>query len=166
MALNPKTPSHRRGRSDAQTPLTPSLVSGLNSVSLVSQSRPTKRVLSKPSVADLSNPFIARPSSSRVISKARPASTSRPVSPVKRATSSGAIQVTDALSRQANNGVIRKGGVESRMNVVTHDYVPPPKPELLKSETKRSRSTPSIRVSTLDSLASIQRLMFNLAPWP
>lgn len=35
-------------------------------------------------------------------------------------------------------GVIRKGGIESRLDVVTRDYIPPPKQEL-----KRSRSTPA-----------------------
>ena len=35
--------------------------------------------------------------------------------------------------------MIRKGGVESRLDVVTNDYVPPPKPEI-----KRSKSTPAV----------------------
>ncbi|GLB35316.1 putative WD40 repeat-like protein [Lyophyllum shimeji] len=101
----PKTPSRRnRARSEAKTPLTPSLVSGLNNISLTA-----------------TNPFVV----------------SRPASPVKR-TTSGAIPVSDSLQRQASAGVIRKGGVESRLDVVTHDYVPPP-----KSELKRSRSTPA-----------------------
>lgn len=147
MSINPKTPIHGRGRSATQSALTPSLLSGVNNVaSVASSSKPIRRAPSKPSVADLSNPFIARPSSSRTLSKARAQSTSRPASPVKRASSSNAIPVTDALSRQANNGVIRKGGVESRMNVITNDYVPPPKLEQPKSEPKRSRSTPSIGV--------------------
>ncbi|KAG6831487.1 hypothetical protein H0H87_005054 [Tephrocybe sp. NHM501043] len=59
---------------------------------------------------------------------------SRPSSPIKR-TTSGAIPVSDSLQRQAGAGVIRRGGVESRLDVVTRDYV---KPEL-----KRSRSTPA-----------------------
>lgn len=101
----PKTPSRRhRTRSEAKTPLTPSLVSGLNNISLAS-----------------TNPFVV----------------SRPSSPVKRTTSAG-IPVSDSLQRQASVGVIRKGGVESRLDVVTRDYVPPPKPEI-----KRSRSTPA-----------------------
>jgi hypothetical protein len=60
-------------------------------------------------------------------------------SPIKRATSTS-IPLSDAFQRQASGGVIRKGGVESRIDVVTLDYVPPPKP----AEVKRSRSTPAI----------------------
>ena len=74
-------------------------------------------------LADASNPFIVA---------------SRPASPVKRSTG-GSIPVSDTLQRQASAGVIRKGGVESRLDVVTRDYVPPPP----KSE-KRSRSQPSV----------------------
>ncbi|EJF59643.1 hypothetical protein DICSQDRAFT_128148 [Dichomitus squalens LYAD-421 SS1] len=69
-------------------------------------------------LADASNPFIVA---------------SRPPSPVKRS-----IPVSETLQRQASAGVIRRGGVESRLDVVTRDYVPPPP----KSE-KRSRSQPS-----------------------
>ncbi|KAF7295183.1 hypothetical protein MIND_01057100 [Mycena indigotica] len=92
-----KTPSRRRVRSEVKTPLTPSLASALNGVTLDS--------------------------------------------PVKRSSSS--IPVTDAFQRQASSGVIRKGGVESRIDVVVLDYVPPPisKP----AEVKRSRSTPAIK---------------------
>lgn len=130
----PKTPSRRnRARSEAKTPLTPSLVAALNGVSL--------------------NPFVV----------------SRPSSPVKR-TTSGAIPVSDSLHRQASAGVIRKGGVESRLDVVTHDYVPPP-----KSELKRSRSTPAAnrigvdtrdrfittRDSDLDVAATLQQMHLN-----
>ncbi|KAG6821152.1 hypothetical protein H0H93_005372 [Arthromyces matolae] len=101
--MQPKTPSRRnRARSEAKTPLTPSLVNGLANISI--------------------NPFVV---------------SSRPSSPIKRATS-GSIPVSDSLQRQAGAGVIRKGRVESRLDVVTHDYVPPPKVEL-----KRSRSTPA-----------------------
>jgi cell division cycle protein 20 (cofactor of APC complex) len=90
-----KTPSRRRVRSEVKTPLTPSLLSAFNTVSIDS--------------------------------------------PVKRATST-AIPLSDAFQRQASGGVIRKGGVESRIDVVTLDYVPPPK----SAEVKRSRSTPAI----------------------
>lgn len=41
--------------------------------------------------------------------------------------------------------MIRKGGVESRLDVVTNDYVPPPKPEI-----KRSKSTPAVNRAGLD----------------
>ncbi|KIM77617.1 hypothetical protein PILCRDRAFT_825205 [Piloderma croceum F 1598] len=113
---NPKTPSSQRTRSDAKTPLTPSIV---NRASISS----VKRSKSHSKLADTSNPFVSK---------------SRPVSPVKRATP-GALAVSDSLSRQASGGVIRKGGVESRLDVVTRDYVPPHKPDL-----KRSRSTPAV----------------------
>ncbi|KAH0831111.1 quinon protein alcohol dehydrogenase-like superfamily [Lanmaoa asiatica] len=113
---HPKTPSRFRSRSDAKTPLTPSIVSQFNAVSLGS---PQKR--GHP--ADVSNPFLVR---------------SRPVSPVKRTTSAAAPATTSS-----NVGVIRKGGIESRLDVVSHDYHPP-RPEL-----KRSRSTPSTRERTL-----------------
>ncbi|KAF9242296.1 WD40-repeat-containing domain protein [Melanogaster broomeanus] len=107
---NPKTPSRFRSRSDAKTPLTPSLISSFNAVSLGS---PQKRGVAFPShPADLSNPFLAR---------------SRPASPVKRTTS----------------GVIRKGGVESRLDVVAHDYHPPSRPEL-KHRFITSREDPAL----------------------
>jgi cell division cycle protein 20 (cofactor of APC complex) len=57
---------------------------------------------------------------------------------VKR-TTSGTIQVSESLQRQASSGVIRKGGIESKLDVVSRDYVPPPRPE-----AKRSRSTPAM----------------------
>ncbi|KII91429.1 hypothetical protein PLICRDRAFT_38207 [Plicaturopsis crispa FD-325 SS-3] len=122
---NPRTPSRHRSRSDAKTPLTPSLVSSFNAVSLSPTKPQRKRTgsSSKPQQADITNPFIAAPRS-------------RPVSPVKR-TTSGGIPVSASLQRQASAGVIRKGGIESKLDVVTHDYIPPPRPE-----TKRSRSTP------------------------
>lgn len=78
-------------------------------------------------IADVSNPFIVA---------------SRPASPVKRST--GATSAT--LKKQASSGLIRKGGVESRLDVVTRDYVPPPP----KSE-KRSRSQPSVSSLSLDT---------------
>jgi cell division cycle protein 20 (cofactor of APC complex) len=68
MSYNPKTPTHHRGRSDAKTPLTPS-VAGVNSISNISPTKPSNhaaRLLhkpSKPSLADTSNPFLLRSSS-------------------------------------------------------------------------------------------------------
>jgi cell division cycle 20, cofactor of APC complex len=125
MAYIPKTPARHRCRSDvAKTPLTPSLLlSGLNNVTISSPTKTGGNKSSKYSVADITNPFISK---------------SRPVSPVKR-TTSGTIQVSESLQRQASSGVIRKGGVESKLDVVSRDYVPPPKPE-----AKRSRSTPAM----------------------
>jgi cell division cycle 20, cofactor of APC complex len=130
----PKTPTRHRSRSDvAKTPITPSLVYALNNISISSPSTKTGgNKASKYSLADISNPFISK---------------SRPVSPVKRATSSS-IQVSESLKRQASSGVIRKGGVESKLDVVSRDYVPPP-----KSEAKRSRSTPAMVRSAYQSHA-------------
>ena len=48
--------------------------------------------------------------------------------------------MTDSLAKQASGGIIKKGSAESRIDVITRDYVPPPKPEM-----KRSRSTPASR---------------------
>ncbi|KAI0036993.1 WD40 repeat-like protein [Vararia minispora EC-137] len=127
--MPPKTPSRQRARSDAaKTPLTPSVISGLNNVFI---SSPTKASTKggKYSQADTTNPFLAHTSS-------RPAS--RAPSPVKRATS-GTFPVSDTLQRQASAGVIRKGGIESKLEVVSRDYVPP-----TKLEPKRSRSTPAM----------------------
>jgi cell division cycle 20, cofactor of APC complex len=106
---NAKTPSSQRSRS----PLTPSIVNRATISSV-------KRSKSYSKLADTSNPFVSK---------------SRPVSPVKRATP-GALAVSDSLSRQASGGVIRRGGVESRLDVVTRDYVAP--------HLKRSRSTPAV----------------------
>lgn len=136
MFNNPKTPSRQRARSEAKTPLTPSILSGMNNVSLASS--PTKRS-SRPAPSkgksstapfDTTNPFIA------------PQAKSRPSSPVKRIASAG-IPTADSFQRQASGGVIRKGGVESRLDVVTRDYVPPP-----KHEVKRSKSTPAVVCKT------------------
>jgi len=127
---NPKTPTRHRSRSETKTPLTPSLATGLNPAA---NNSPTKSRFPKQSgtaVGDVSNPFIATTSKSK--------STSRSPSPIKRLT--GGIQVTDSLAKQAGGGIIRKGGAESRIDVITRDYVPPP-----KTEMKRSRSTPANR---------------------
>jgi len=94
------TPARTRTRSEAQTPLTPSIVSGIDQISL-----------------ETTNPFISRP--------------------VKR----------DALQRQAKSGVVRKGGIESRLEVVTKDYIPP------KPQVKRSKSTPAAVCSAIYQLS-------------
>jgi len=125
---NPKTPTRHRSRSETKTPLTPSLAVGSNSIAYNS---PTKsRFPRQPgtTIGDVSNPFIATTSKS----------TSRPPSPIKRLT--GGIQVTDSLAKQASGGIIRKGSAESRIDVITRDYVPPP-----KTDVRRSRSTPANR---------------------
>ncbi|KAI6145268.1 WD40-repeat-containing domain protein [Pisolithus tinctorius] len=127
MASNPKTPSRFRSRSDAKTPLTPSLISSFNAISLSPKRHP----------ADLSNPFLAR---------------SRPASPVKRATTGAA--AFPSSSGATHGGVIRKGGIESRLEVVSHDYHPPKVNQNARPELKRSRSTPSTRERTLSHSSS------------
>src|ERR1700752_3442454 len=103
---HPKTPARHRSRSEAKTSLTPSLINALNVASLSSPSKSKQSRSNSRHKADITNPFISK---------------SRPVSPVKR-TTSGGILLSDSLSRQASGGVIRKGGVESRLDVVTRDY--------------------------------------------
>ncbi|KAJ2914968.1 hypothetical protein MD484_g5466, partial [Candolleomyces efflorescens] len=130
----PKTPSRHRSRSEVQTPLTPSLLAAMNNMAMRSGASPQKKASrSKAPLTpfDTTNPFIAPsqlPSSSK----------SRPASPVKRA-SAGGVPTSESFQRQAIGGVIRKGGVESRLDVVTNDYVPPPRADL-----KRSKSTPAV----------------------
>jgi cell division cycle 20, cofactor of APC complex len=68
------------------------------------------------------------------------------VSPVERA-ATGALTVSDSLSRQAGGGVVRKGGVDSRLDVVTlaKDNAPPASAKGPKQqETKRSKSTSAV----------------------
>ncbi|KZT01333.1 WD40 repeat-like protein [Laetiporus sulphureus 93-53] len=78
------------------------------------------------------NPFLASRPSTSVSRVARNAP-----SPRKRK-STGSFPAFESLQRQAKAGVIRKGGVESRLDVVTCDYVPP------KSGKKRSKSQPTV----------------------
>ncbi|KAF8180135.1 WD repeat-containing protein slp1 [Pholiota molesta] len=104
MFNNPKTPSRHRARSEVKTPLTPSLVSAMNNVSAYKSKSSTGPF-------DTTNPFIAPV----------PQPKSRPSSPVKRIAQSS-IPTSESFQRQANGGVIRKGGVESRLDVVTRDY--------------------------------------------
>ncbi|KAF5392810.1 hypothetical protein D9757_000898 [Collybiopsis confluens] len=149
-----KTPSRSRTRSDAgktpKTPLTPSVLSGLNNMSLGGSpsKKRTGKTHTKSSSAsgpfDSSNPFILPPSA-RPPSRSRAASRpgSRAASPVKFAT--GNIPISEELKGQAGGGLIQKGGVElSRMNVVSRDYVPP------RPEVKRSRSTSTLNRDTRD----------------
>ncbi|KAL0579912.1 WD repeat-containing protein slp1 [Marasmius crinis-equi] len=148
MSMNPKTPSRHRTRSDARTPLTPSLMSGMNNVSLASS--PTKRKTKTSSKSssgpfDTTNPFI-NPLSSRP-SRPQSRSRSRPASPVKAVSYGSSLQVSDDLSRQAGGGVIRKGGVESRLDVVTRDLNPS---AIKQPEIRRSRSTPAVNRDTRD----------------
>ncbi|EPQ61380.1 WD40 repeat-like protein [Gloeophyllum trabeum ATCC 11539] len=144
-----KTPSRRRARSVTRNALTPSaLVNGMNSMAIATPERPKK---SSTSSADTSNPFITTASSR---------APSRAPSPVKRAVSGG-FQVSRELKRQASNGVIRKGGIESRMQVVKHDYEPPPPAP--KPETKRSKSVCSMRDYEGDRFITTTRDMDQLA---
>jgi cell division cycle 20, cofactor of APC complex len=131
----PKTPTRNRAISETRTPLTPSLVAGLNAVSISAtphkESRPRSK--SKNSKVPLdSNPFFySQPKS-------------RPASPVKRV---GNIPITEELQRQASSGLIRRGGIESKMDVVTMDYIPP----MPKAEIKRARSQPSMVIDTIST---------------
>ncbi|KAF9485714.1 WD40 repeat-like protein [Pholiota conissans] len=141
MYNNPKTPSRHRARSEVKTPLTPSLVSAMNNVSLVPSpvkrtARPGAPTKSKSSTGpfDTTNPFIAPLTQPK----------SRPASPVKRIGQSG-IPTSESYQRQASGGVIRKGGVESRLDVVTRDYIPP------RQEIKRSKSTPAVNRVAADT---------------
>ncbi|TFK20989.1 WD repeat-containing protein slp1 [Coprinopsis marcescibilis] len=133
--LNPKTPSRHRTRSEvslgAKTPITPSLVSAMGNMNMAGTSgSPVKRSSRAVSLKkgtttgsglyDTTNPFIAPPATLK----------SRPSSPVKRGT-------TDSLQKQAGSGVIRKGGAESRIDVVQMDGG-------RMQELKRSKSTPAV----------------------
>ncbi|KAF8513574.1 WD repeat-containing protein slp1 [Hysterangium stoloniferum] len=81
----------------ARPPLTPSLTASFNALSLGERHADGRNVVD--------NPFLSRPSS-----------------PVKQATSG--FVVTAELQRQANGGIVRRGGFESRMDIVRHDYFP------------------------------------------
>lgn len=154
MPYNPKTPArHHRSRSETKTPLTPSLASGRNQ-------SPTKSLYRKKSQADITNPFIDTYGSrdhSRAGSPIKNGTSSkRSTSPIKKVTSVGSgagIPVSKSLRKQASVGLIRKGGVESRIDVVKRDYVPPPatssgtQTQVVqpRSEGKRSKSQPAVR---------------------
>lgn len=154
MAYNPKTPSRvsrQRARSLTRTPLTASGISEVNGYSL--RTSPTKNK------ADLTNPFI---------STSKHGSSSRATSPVKRSTT-GTVEVTERLRRQASNGLIRKGGVESRIDVVTRDYVPPPKSEVRRSKSQPSRDTRDRFITTRETAvdevaASLDMMNLNTEP--
>ncbi|KAJ8082197.1 WD repeat-containing protein slp1 [Marasmius tenuissimus] len=149
MSMIPKTPSRHRTRSDARTPLTPSLMSGMNNITLASS--PTKRktktsLKSSSGPFDTTNPFI-NPHSARPSRPQSRGSRSRPASPVKAVSYGGSLQVSDDLSRQAGGGVIRKGGIESRLDVVTRDLNPA---AIKQPEIRRSRSTPAVNRDARD----------------
>lgn len=93
-STNPKTPIRPR------PPLTPSLTAGFDALSLGSPSKCRTHIQEL-----IGNPFLSRPSS-----------------PVKQAI--GGFVVNADLQRQANSGVVRRGGFESRMDVVRYDYFP------------------------------------------
>ncbi|KAK7062897.1 WD repeat-containing protein slp1 [Paramarasmius palmivorus] len=137
MSHVPKTPSRTRARSDvARTPLTPSLASGMNNMSLASSiaNSPTKRKGSKTSTKtssgpfDTTNPFINPPSTRHGRTQSK-GSRSRPGSPTKS---------------DATVGSIPKG---ARIDVVTRD-IPPS--TLKQPEIRRSRSTPAVNRDTRD----------------
>ncbi|KAI0696325.1 WD40-repeat-containing domain protein [Cytidiella melzeri] len=129
MSHTPRTPARHRSRSEVKTPLTGASVNVFNN-------SPTK--YSKAGAADFTNPFIT-------------SGPSRAGSPIKR-TTGGSIPISKSLQRQASAGVIRKGGVESRLDVVTRDYVPPPpKPESKRSKSQPARDTRDRFITTRDT---------------
>lgn len=152
MSFVPKTPS-RRPRADAKTktPLTPSLTAGLNSMSLASSpTKPLRRKKSTKSLyADTSNPFLAQPSIKKrasAVSLSLSKSTShigssksrsRPNSPIKL-NSDGVFKASEEMQREASGGIVKRGGIESKFDVIVHDYVPP------RIEMKRSKSQPAV----------------------
>lgn len=149
MAFNPRTPARHRARSDAASkqPLTPSIISGISNIAVSTpankNTRPTK--YAAPSTADTSNPFVTLPRATSTRGSSRPTSrpASRAASPVKRAISGG-LQISESLQKQAGTGVVRKGGVESKLDVMSKGQVPP------RKEIKRSKSTPAgLHVSTV-----------------
>ncbi|KZT20904.1 WD40 repeat-like protein [Neolentinus lepideus HHB14362 ss-1] len=129
--MTSKTPARRRARSATRNALTPSFINNMNSMQIASPARQSSKK-GETGPTDSPNPFISRP-------------TSRNPSPVTRMVS-GAIEVTRELKRQASTGVIRKGGIESRMQVVKYDYVPPPPQP--KEALKRSKSSASLRAQS------------------
>ncbi|KAK1215989.1 WD repeat-containing protein slp1 [Marasmius sp. AFHP31] len=124
-------------------------MSGMNNITLASS--PTKRKTKTSSKSssgpfDTTNPFINPPSARPSRPQSR-GSRSRPASPVKAVSYNGSLQVSDDLSRQAGGGVIRKGGIESRLDVVTRDLNPA---AIKQPEIRRSRSTPAVNRDTRD----------------
>ncbi|KZV93277.1 WD40 repeat-like protein [Exidia glandulosa HHB12029] len=108
----PKTPSRQRSKS-LRAPLTPSLLAGMNSLSIAAGS-PSK-------AADYTNPFV-----------------SRPTSPFKRSNTNK--DMTAELKRQGSMGVLRKGTIEASMEL-RGDYVPSPIKPRSKSLTVSKRET-------------------------
>lgn len=160
-AVGPLTPTHNIRRNASPT-------KQQQPTRMLHRSSRSESVVAGP--ADTSNPFLVR-TAPRATGFTKPgtsignvaSSTSRtrrgtmdsdrPASPVKRSTSTGPL-VNANLRRQASAGVIRKGGPESRMDVVSMDYVPLPSsastsqlPDEKKTTNhththKRTRSTP------------------------
>jgi cell division cycle 20, cofactor of APC complex len=92
-------------------------------------SSPTKGRKTGP--ADTTNPFLKSSSGPK----------SRPASPIKRITGQGSFNVSDELKRQASQGMLRKGAIESRMDIITIDRdLPRPAP------ISRSKSQPAVKV--------------------
>lgn len=160
MSFNPRTPARHRAKSDAasKTPLTPSIISGISNINVSTpankNTRPTK--YAPPSTGGASNPFVSRPRATSTRGSSRPTSrpASRAASPVKRATSGG-LQISESLQKQAGTGVVRKGGVESKLDVMSKGQAPPPRKEI-----KRSKSTPAgLRVSIGSVASSFNRTL-------
>ncbi len=125
----PKTPNRSKSvNATSRGPFTPSMTIDLNLGSLTISS-PTKGGR-KTAAGDITNPFLKTSGPK-----------SRPTSPIKRATGQGNFNVNEELKRQASMGMMRKGAVESRMDVITVDRTLP-KP----TQMARSKSQPAVKV--------------------
>ncbi|KAL5498051.1 SLP1 [Sanghuangporus vaninii] len=157
-----------RLNSDKRTPLSPSISHGISNMSLGSSSpkksskkrnKSTQKktrtydMTVQTKTGDTSNPFICssdipRPRS-QSLSKSlnydfRAAldlsgSNSRPTTPVRKFTDMGSFTITDELRREASCGLITRKELQSQLDVMKKDFVPPP-----RKKVTRSRSQPAI----------------------
>ena len=167
-----------RLNSEKRTPLSPSISHGISNISLNSTSpkKSSKRrskstqkktrtydTTVKTKTGDTSNPFISssdipRPRT-QSLSKSlnydfRAAldlsgSSSRPTTPAKKFTEMGSFTITDELRRDASCGLLTRKEIQSQLDVMKKDFVPPP----IKKVT-RSRSQPAIGMVRLTYLVS------------
>lgn len=132
-AKTPVRPRH------ARPPLTPSAITtNFNSLSL----SPTKGTSN---AADSSNPFVQRPSQPKLTTK-------------KSFHGVGVVNM-EHMGREAQRGIIRPGGIETKFDVVKHDYVVPTKEDGgsgSSSPRKRSASVGTLSGSRSRKLSSSQ----------
>jgi cell division cycle 20, cofactor of APC complex len=117
----PKTPSRSRSKSTPKSSLMSLLDVDFVNLTLGSPTKNQKAI-----AGDITNPFLN-------------SGQSRPSSPVKKAT--GFNPTSAELKRQASMGVLKKGSVESRMEVIFLDHNLPKAPDM-----KRSKSQPASKV--------------------